>query len=141
MEFLERIEKTSYRNGKSSIEISENIKLKFEQTIFPIRNLSPFYGIFNKMIQQLVETGFCPHRLLGKTLSSKTKNKMFDEEIPALVLSMDDLGVGFEICLIPLSLSLTVFIFEVFYSKAKQKVQEYLTAVFAVLTFIKDLKY
>lgn len=62
---------------------------------------------------------------------------MYDEEIPALVLSMEDLGIGFGVCLIPLVLSVTVFVFEVIFSTTKQTAKEYLAALFVALTFVR----
>lgn len=136
MEYLSSVEKFYYRNGKTSIEVSD-FDLETQTITFPIRSYSPFFEVFSEKIQQLLEAGICPHRLAKKTLSTDGKNKkmykMYDEEIPALVLSMEDLGVGFEICFIPLMLSVAVLFFEVAYSKAK----EYLAVPFKVFTFIR----
>lgn len=115
--------------------------MNLEQEInFPVRSFSPFYEIFNEKIQRLVEAGICPHRLVGRISFEKSVNKRFDEEIPALVLSMDDLEIGFELCLIPLMLSVAVFIFEVFYTKMKQTVKDHLLAACIILAFIKIMK-
>lgn len=100
-----------------------------------MRSYSPFFEIFADNIQKLVEAGFCPHRLAGIITSSR--RELYEDEIPPLVLSMDDLGVGFEVCLIPLALSLLVFVSEVIYSKVRKTVKDYLTALFAVVTFLK----
>lgn len=133
LEFLNKVEKTDYRTGKTSIEISE-LDIESQPITFPMPSNTPFYGTFGEKIQWLSEAGICPYRLATKTLSKAGENsKMYDEDIPALVLSMDDLGVGFEACLIPLTLSLIVFICEVVY----QKVTAYLIAFYIVSTFWK----
>lgn len=136
LEFLDKVEKTDYRNGKTSIENS-NLESRFQRISFPIQFFSPFYEVFVEKIQALIEAGICPHRLAGQLYSKRFRSKMFDEEIPALVLSMEDLGVGFEICLIPLGLSVVVFVLEVIYAKVKRLVGNYLVAAFVVLAFIK----
>lgn len=136
LEFLDKLERLSYRHGKTSIEVSQAIEVESQMITFAMRSFSPFYEIFNNKIQMLVEAGICPHRLKRYNNWKKTRNKRFDEEIPPLVLSMDDLGVGFEVCLIPLALSLLVFVFEIVWPKVKQILTEYLTALFLVLTFV-----
>lgn len=113
------MEKYNFRNGKTSIEISEEFKLETQMITFPIPSGSPFYEVFGEQIVRLLEAGICPYRLTGSLLNMKVKTKRYDEEIPALVLSMEDLGVGFEVCLIPLALSIVSFIFEVIYAKAR----------------------
>lgn len=142
MEFISQVETDAYRNGKTSIEISEEIKLPSALIDFPVPNFSPFYEVFEETIQKLIEAGVCPLRLDDHLISRivPPSYAAYDEEIPPLVLSMEDLGVGFEVCLIPLAFSLVVFIFEVIYPKAKQIVKDYLTASFTVLTFIKNFK-
>lgn len=140
MEFLDKIEKLTYRNGKTSIEISEEVKSDSQAITFPMRSFSPFYETFSERIQRLMEAGICPHRLAGSVLSSKMTNKRYDEEIPALVLSMDDLGVGFEVCMIPLALSAVVFVFELCYLKLKRLLRKYPFAMFVVVYFMKTSK-
>lgn len=135
VQFLDVLEQSSYRSGKTSIEISED-NMEAQLITFPIKSSSPFYQVFSEKIQRLIEAGICPHRLAGRIIF-KESNKMFDEEIPALVLSMDDLGVGFYACLIPLALSALVFIVEVICAKVIPTMKEYLAALFAVLTFIR----
>lgn len=136
LEFLDQVEKLSYRNGKTSIEISRDFKLDTEIITFPMRSFSPFYEVFNDRLRRLVEAGICPHRLAGSVLSPKLKNKRYDEEIPALVLSMDDLGVGFEVCLIELAFSALTFVCEIAYPRLK----EYLVILHAIFVFFKICK-
>lgn len=140
LEFISRIEEHYFRNGKSSIEISSEIKLASTLVDFPVRVHSPFLKIFEESVQVLTEAGICPRRLAADILPQHFIDEVFDEEIPTLVLSMEDLGVGFEVCLIPLALSLVVFIFELVYSKIKQIVEDYLTATLTILTFIENFK-
>lgn len=137
LEFLDYIEKSSFRNGKTSIEISDNIKFGTQPISFQLRSNCPFWKIFKERIQRLLEAGICPHRLPLNVLSERSKNKRYDEEIPALVLSMEDLGVGFEVCLMPLAVSVAVFVFEIVYQKVKRFSKEYLAAFYSVSVFIK----
>lgn len=130
LEFLEQVEKLKFRNGKTSIEISEEVQLDTQKIAFPIRSFSPFYEIFKTIIQWLLEAGICPHRLGRLFMKVQGKGKMFDEEIPALVLSMDDLGIGFGACLIPLAFGVAVFILETTYPKANQVFGENLAHFF-----------
>lgn len=135
-EFMEALEKHFYRSGKTSVAVAdvnlEPIFISFAMTPF-----NPFFEEFSEKIQRLVEAGICPDRLAGRTSNAKLRNKLFDEEVPALVLSMDDLGVGFEVCLIPLIMSAVAFFVEVIYSKLKATVQEYFAAMYAVAAFIR----
>lgn len=139
LEFLENLEKLSYRNGKTSIEILENNKLGAQRITFQMPSYSPFWKIFNERIQSLLEAGMCPHRLADHILSERSMNTRFDEEIPPLVLSMDDLGVGFGVCLIPLALSVSVFVFEVAYSKVKLFLKE-CSVLFVIFVFVRTCK-
>lgn len=112
LEFLSKMEKKYYRNGKTSIKILD-LDSREQAVNFPIQWFSPFYEKFNEKIQALIEAGICPHRLAGKVVpKTELTGRRYDEEMPPLVLSMDDLGVGFEVCLIPLALSVLVFNFE-----------------------------
>lgn len=139
LEYMSMLEKFSYRNGKTSIEVSD-FNLQPQTITFPIRSHSPFCGEFQEKIQRLLEAGICPHRLAKKLFPKPEKrykmNKMYDEEIPALVLSMDDLGVGFEICSIPLVLSVAIFIYEIGRPLAKKFFDEYIVPLFVVFAFI-----
>lgn len=138
MEYLDKIEKLHYRSGKTSIDISEEIELERKLITFPVRIFSPFYKQIEDTIQKLLEAGICPYRLNGKLSEEKFRNKRFDEEIPPLVLSMEDLGIGFEVCMIPLALSFFVFSVEIIWPRMKLSAKEYLTAVYVVFTFFES---
>lgn len=136
LEFLNKVEKTDYRTGKTSIEISE-LDIESQPITFPMPSNTPFYETFKEKIQWLAEAGICPYRLAAKTLSQAGENSMmYDEEIPALVLSMDDLGIGFEFCLFPLLLSLLAFILEIIHSRIK----ELLTVLIVMNAYFKRFK-
>lgn len=139
LEFLDKVEKTDYRSGKTSIVVSD-LDLETQAIFFPMLLNNPFYETFEDIIQRLTEAGICPYRLIAKFFtfmkSEMQTNKMFDEEIPALVLSMEDLGIGFEFCLIPLLLSLLVFSFEVIYPR----LEKYLTALTTIVVFFNSFK-
>lgn len=135
IEFMEAFEKHFYRSGKTSLATAD-IKLEPHIISFPMTPFNPYFEEFSDKIQRLIESGICPERLAGRTSTSMLRNKLYDETVPALVLSMDDLGIGFEICLILLVLSVATFILEVIFSKIKQTVKEYLTVLYAVKSFI-----
>lgn len=93
LELLAKMEKMHYRNGKTSIEMSA-LDSRDQPIIFPIQFFSPFYEVFHEKIQELIESGICPHRLAWEVVSkTEATGARYDEEI---------LGVGFEVCLIPL---------------------------------------
>lgn len=114
-------------------------KIQLEPHIisFPMTPFNPLFEEFSEKIQRLIEAGICPDRLGGRISTSKLRNKLFDEKIPALVLSMDDLKIGFQVCCITLVLSVAAFILEVIYLKIRQTISEYLAAVYAVKAFTR----
>lgn len=133
---MEALEKHFYRSGKTSVAIADvtlaPIFISFAMTPF-----NPYSEIFFEIIQRLIEAGICPDRLAGRTSNVKLRNTLYDEEVPPLVLSMDDLGVGFEVCLIPLTLSFVAFIFEVLCPIIKQNILEYAVAIYSVVAFTR----
>lgn len=110
-QFLNILEKSRYRSGKPSFRFL-NVEERTIMLAFAMTPFDPFFEEFDEKIQKLLEAGVCPYRLNGDIIPIDGKNDLYDEEVPALVLSMDDLGIGFIVCLIPLTLSVFVFAIE-----------------------------
>lgn len=132
---MEALEKHFYRSGKTSVATAD-VSLEPHFISFAMTPFSPCFKDFSEIIQRLVEAGVCPDRLAGRTSNAKLRNELYDKEVPVLVFSMDNLGVGFEICLIPLVLSALAFIFEIIYFKIKQPTAKYLI-IHAVTAYVK----
>lgn len=79
------------------------------------RKFSPFIDNFNGKMEQMLSSGFIQKFLEDE---SKPRNDKLDN-VGAQVLTLSDLGVAFQICCIPLVLSLIAFAgeFAVFWSK------------------------
>lgn len=124
MEFLKHLEKEVYRSGKFSFNfLSEEFRPLY--LTFAMKPYSPFYVKSDEIIQRLCQGGFCPDMLVKlhpKLITYKDKN-MENDKIPPLVLPMDDLGIGFMVCLIPLTVSIIAFVAEVLTSKTKKMIQ------------------
>lgn len=105
-ELLDILEKRTYRHGKSSVSF---LVEKIPQTLisFSFLPFDPFFEEFNQKIRWLIEAGF--FKLFS---SSYQKNKMYNEEVPPLVLTVDDLSIGFEVCFVPMVLGIVVFLLE-----------------------------
>lgn len=112
LQFLNILEKSRYRSGKPSFRFL-NVEGRTILIAFAMTPFDPFFEEFDEKIQRLLEAGVCPYRLNGDIIPIDDKNDLYDEEVPPLVLSMDDLGIGFIVCLIPLTLSIFVFMIEI----------------------------
>lgn len=71
--------------------------------------------------------GFKPEHFTFDVESSKRQHESIDDCVPALVLNLEDLGIGFLVCMIPLALSLVAFILELVMPQKK-----------AILIIIRD---
>lgn len=112
LEYLDFMENRKYRSGKTSLEVVQDQTVPV-MTTFLLPSLHPFFEEFHDKIHRLIESG----RSFPKKHESQTKR--FDDEVPALVLSMEDLGIGFAVCLVPLTLGAVAFVVEVTVSKIK----------------------
>lgn len=139
LEYLKYTERFTYRNGKSSFSILSE-ELRPLHLTFAMKPFSPFYEKFDETIQRLCQGGFCPERLAmlhPRQILYKDRN-MENDKIPPLVLSMDDLGIGFVVCSIPLTFSVIVFVAEVFTNKTKKMIQslnDYIVAYVVMKSF------
>lgn len=113
-EFLFKLIQFSYRNGFASVKF-------LEETIFTsfagltLKLFCPFFESFNEKVGQLMANGMIQHWFSIHLNPKGTKRG--EEEFLSKALTMDDLGVGFQVCLIPLSLSIFVFFLELLYSR------------------------
>lgn len=108
-------------------------QLRVEFVTFSIKRFTPFFDEFKDKIQRLVEAGICPHRLAGTI--SLDLGKRSENELPALVLIMDDLRIAFLVCLVPLVLAVVAFICELLIPRLKAlaiKIRDLLTFLFLI---------
>lgn len=116
-----------------------NQKMSATFITFTMSPFDPFFEEFDQKIKQFAEAG-----MVGKLIYLKRRvNKLYNEEVPALVLTMNDLGIGFLICLVPTALSAVVFFFEVSIPRIRslaRKLRDVLVAVYVVLVSIKLVK-
>lgn len=133
-EFVDFFEQESYRNGKSSLGFLEQQLPEFPITI-SFAPFDPFFEEFDEKIQKFVEAG------LYDNFAYKYKNnRLFNEEVPPLVLTMDDLSIGFLFCSIPMALGVVVFMLEVITDKLTvlaEKLREIFVAVYVVVVVIR----
>lgn len=112
-ELIAALERNYYRSGKHSLKTITD-KTITEMTTFTMNPIHPFFEEFNEYIHRMMDAGIVFH----KNQFAKV-TKAYDGELPALVLSMDDLGIGFIVCLVPLAISIFIFIAEVAIAKIK----------------------
>lgn len=138
LRFLDFIEQHDYRNGKSSIEVVDTLMAdQFE--VFSMAPYDPFFEEFSETLQRLVEAGICPDRMNGNYWRP-IANKRYNEDVPPLVLNMDDLGIGFLVCVVPLVCSAVAFAFEILVPKIKSlgnSLKDYLVAFYVVKGVIR----
>lgn len=123
-------EQKSYRSGKTSVKMINDEAIGY-WTTFILNSFHPFFEEFQDVIHRTIATG-------AFILKRPASYRMHDDEVPALVLSMDDLSIGFMICLIPLSLSVFAFVAEFTMPKVKllgKKLRDSIIAAFVVTTF------
>jgi hypothetical protein len=104
------INNAGFKSGVSSlIVLEEKIKNFYVGMMFDREN--PFYDSINELILYLMSGGFIDYW----TKNNLNQRKMFklNEKVGPQVLTMSHLGIGFLICLIPLVLSLIMFLFEI----------------------------
>lgn len=131
MKMIDAVQTKIYRSGKTSAKMLNDNIMTFRLT-FTMEDFHPFFDEFHYQIQRFIESG-------RSRFHRNIKNLLYDEEVPPLVLSLDDLGIGFAVCLIPLTLSAIAFIGEVVASKfmlLAVEMRDVLTAAFVVAVFL-----
>lgn len=136
-EYFEIIEQKAYRSGKSSIGLLSQNLPKFLIT-FSFAPFDPFFEHFDRYLQRYVESGMFNDLVYG---DKKLYGRSYNEEVPPLVLTMDDLAIGFLVCLIPMVLSAIVFFIEVSKQKIETlaiRIRDALVAKSVVEAFVKS---
>lgn len=110
-QFVEAYERKHLRHGKISLKFLEE-ELRTVFVTFPVKPHSPFFEEFKDNIQRLIDAGICPKKLNGKDQVKNPRQGKLEDEVPALVLKMEDLGIGFLVCLVPLALAAVALISE-----------------------------
>lgn len=135
-ELFNYFEQESYRNGKSSAGFL-NQKMSGIYITFPFSPFDPFFEEFDRKLQRLVENG-----IFGVLAYKYKRNRLYNEDVPPLVLTMDDLSIGFLVCSIPMALSVAVFLLEAMTSKFTffaEQIRDMLVAVYLVFVAVKIL--
>lgn len=99
----------SFRSGTASLTL-------LDETIatFPagqkFNSYCPFYETFNRKIDRMISSGLIRHWY--DEFYTRKSFKIKPEETGPEVLTMDHLGIGFLVCLIPLVLGIIAFVVE-----------------------------
>lgn len=133
-EWLDNIERGRYRSGKSSVNFLNH---NFDGTLitFPFAPFDPYFKEFDQIIQWKFESAIFSGIV-------HIKNVLHNDEVPPLVLTLNDLGIGFLVCTFPLALSLVVFLTEVTVLKIKliaKNIRDALVAVYVIGFSVKIL--
>lgn len=138
VEFILKFQQEVYRfGGKMSLRFLEEAR-KSEFVTFTMENFSPFFEEYAKQIKLLIEAGINPAKTdLRKTLNFfRTRN--LERDLPELVLSLENLSIGFLVCLVPLSLSFVVFLCELAVPKTKSLATK-IRDVLGIFFFVQSL--
>lgn len=111
LKFVVDVENANLRQGKMSVKLlDEDLRPLF--ILFPIPKFSPFYEEFKRKVQTFISSGLIDtnHDLNKKHF--QYIHDAIDKDVPALVLNMEDLEVGFLVCLVPLTMAAVVFALE-----------------------------
>lgn len=129
LELISNLEIKTYRSGKTSVKML-NYRIMISMSTLAFQPIHPFFDEFYFQILRMLETG-----LFSNT---QMRNPRYDEEVPPVVLSMNDLQIGFIVCFVPLILSVFAFIVEITIQKLKllvKNIKDALTATFVVAAF------
>lgn len=111
VEYVSAYERTFLRDGKPSWTFLEE-PLRNEPNTFAVPLFSPYFEEVKDTLQKLIEGGFRYDNLGEHENVALLRSERINNEVPALVLDMEDLAIGFLLCLIPLALSIVVFFCE-----------------------------
>lgn len=109
------MENKKFRSERSSLSALDD-KVLAVPINFPMSKYHPMFEEFSDKMLRFLEAG-------GRG-SENSRFKHHSEEIPALVLSMDDLRIGFLACLVPLAISSVVFVIEIMIFKIRKVATE-----------------
>lgn len=133
-ELIDFIEQHRYRSGKSSVGFL-NQKVYGSLITFAMAPFDPFFEEFDEKIQIFVESGM--YSMLAYEFKG---NNLYNAEVPPLVLTMHDLGIGFFVCLASLLLSMAVLLLEITIPKVRslaRRIRDSFVAVYLVVVSVK----
>lgn len=110
-EFVSVFERNKIRDGKPSWKFLDE-QLKKHPILFAMPLYSPYFKVVKKILMQLVEGGFANGKIGQNMAAEDCRPERTNNEVPALILDMEDLTIGFLLCLIPLALSVVAFFCE-----------------------------
>lgn len=130
----------SYRSGRQSFSILKETILNVPSA-FSFYQYNMFYETFNRRIEQMLSNGVI-QRMTADYENPKLY-KLRPEEIGPQVLTLDHIGVGFLVCLIPMSFAVIVFAIEVNIPRTRirklnKQLKHTLVAFFVARTFITN---
>lgn len=111
-------EKKVYREGHMSLKILNEV-LRHDALGIYFKPCSPFYEEFERQTQILLSTGLLSVTLTFRLDRFKDQHDTINDRVPAQVLFMADLWIGFLVCMIPLTLSAIAFLCEIMVPKLK----------------------
>lgn len=136
---IQRYNVKFYRHGMSSLRFMEEpIGLVYASLAFKFG--SPLYESIDEKLLQMVSIGLISK--FHNEAQNPFDRKPTMEDIGPQVLTMDDLGIGFQFCCIPLTLSAIVFLMElaVFWSKRLGRtLMERLIAIAFVKAYLNSM--
>lgn len=103
-----------YRSGVSSIKIlEEKVETLFMCFVFDAYN--PFFDYVNRMLADLAAGGFLSY---WQKLAINPKGLIRKiDEIGPQVLTMEHLGIGFQICLVACAICVVILMFEIVFKR------------------------
>lgn len=110
------INNRSYRHGFTSLRMM-NESIRIIQMGLAFNEYSPFYETFNKKIDEMISNG-----LATRWISAWINLENFissSDPIGPQILTLDDLGIAFQVCCIPLVLSVIAFVGELIFFWSK----------------------
>lgn len=118
------IESHHYRSGVTSLKVMDEFVLNVFFCL-DLKQFSPFNEVLNEIVMGLIAAGIFDHDQRN-FVNPKRINRAVEKDGPQ-VLTMDHLLIGFQVCFIPLTLSLIVFIFELVIPRLKKPISSNVT--------------
>lgn len=137
VDLVHNYEKKYQREGKMSVKLLDE-ELRSEFVVFSITTFSPFFEEFSNIFQRLLESGFKSNSFKISVEKFKSQHESIDSVVPALVLNMYDLEIGFLVCLIPFSFSVIAFVCELLWTR-RNALRDLLTILCLSRAFAKAM--
>lgn len=100
-----------YRDETMSLVFLDE-ELRKELVLFPMKKFLPFFEEFKMQVQRLVESIEWTKHTNGNRKRLKARHEGINDSVPALVLNIDDLEIGFLVCCVPLAFGVVTFFCE-----------------------------